>query len=171
MAVMVEGASKRKTRKGKDFVVVDFSDQSGNFSASCFEESLVESFIGWAREQTCVLLSVELDSPSADEPPRVTVRGGRPLSDVREEARMALTLDISNVSAIQELALLLRAGTKGGGEVIATLDLGKGVTQKVLLGRDFALDGDFVDGLAAIDGLSNLSLRPKRSERHLRLVA
>jgi DNA polymerase-3 subunit alpha len=42
MAAMVEGVQKRKTKRGKDFVMADFSDQSGNFSASCFEESLVD---------------------------------------------------------------------------------------------------------------------------------
>jgi DNA polymerase-3 subunit alpha len=36
MAAMVEGVQKRKTKRGKDFVMADFSDQSGNFSASCF---------------------------------------------------------------------------------------------------------------------------------------
>ena len=38
MAAMVEGVSRGKTRKGKDFVRADFSDSSGQFSAACFEE-------------------------------------------------------------------------------------------------------------------------------------
>ena len=53
----------------------DFSDSSGQFSAACFEESLVPDFERWAAAGECLLLTVELDSPSPDEPPRLTVRG------------------------------------------------------------------------------------------------
>ncbi|MEW9853670.1 DNA polymerase III subunit alpha [Novosphingobium sp. M1R2S20] len=171
MAALVENVQKRKTRKGKDFVMADFSDQSGQFTASCFEESLVENFVRWAKEGTCVLLNVELDSPSADEPPRVTVRGARPLAEVKADARMVLTLDIERVEAVGELALLLRPGAKGCGEVIARLRLGEHRYQKVRLGRDFALDGDFAEQLAQVDGLSEISLTARRAGDHLRLVA
>ena len=171
MAAMVESVQKRKTRKGRDFVMADFSDQSGNFSASCFEESLVDDFVRWAREGACVLLTVELDSPSVDEPPRVTVRGARPLAEVKADARMLLRLDIDRIEAVQELALLMRPGTKGCGEVIATLQFGNGQQQKVRLGRDFALDGDFAEQLASIDGLSNISLTASRRPEPLRRVA
>jgi DNA polymerase-3 subunit alpha len=171
MAVLVESVQKRKTRKGKDFVLADFSDQSGQFSASCFEETLVDSFVRWAKEGTCVLLNVELDSPSVDEPPRVTVRGARPLSEITADARMVLTLQVDRVEAMQELALLLRPGPKGCGEVIVKLRIGDDRTQKMRLGRDFALDGDFAEQLAAVEGLSDISLSARRSGDHLRLVA
>ncbi|PEQ11859.1 DNA polymerase III subunit alpha [Novosphingobium sp. PC22D] len=171
MAALVENVQKRKTRKGKDFVMADFSDQSGQFSASCFEESLVENFVKWAKEGTCVLLNVELDSPSPDEPPRVTVRGARPLAEVRAGARMLLTLDVDRVEAVRELALLMRPGEKGCGEVVATLHLGEGRMQRVRLGRSFALDGDFAEQLAHVEGLSNISLTARKAGDHLRLVA
>lgn len=151
--------------------MADFSDQSGNFSASCFEESLVDSFVKWAKEGTCVLLNVELDSPSADEPPRVTVRSARPLSEVKADARMLLRLDIDRVDAVQELALLMRPGSPGCGEVIANLHLGNGRQQKMRLGRDFALDGDFAEQLAAVEGLSNISLTARRGPEGLRRAA
>jgi len=162
MAVLVENVQKRKTRKGKDFVLADFSDQSGQFSASCFEESLVDSFVRWAKEGTCVLLNVELDSPSADEPPRVTVRGAKPLADVTTDARMVMTIDVDHVDAIPQIALLMRPGAKGTGEVIARLHLEDGRVQSVRLGRDFALDGDFAEQLAQIDGVSVESLAPRK---------
>jgi DNA polymerase-3 subunit alpha len=171
MAALVENVQKRKTKRGKDFVMADFSDQSGNFSASCFEESLVEDFVKWAREGACVLLNVELDSPSADEPPRVTVRGARPLAEVKAGARMLLRLDIDRVEAVQELALLIRPGTPGSGEVIANLRLEGGREQKIRLGRDFALDGEFAEQLAPVEGLSNISLTARRGPEGLRHAA
>ncbi|MFC3174205.1 DNA polymerase III subunit alpha [Novosphingobium bradum] len=171
MAAMVEGVQRRKTKRGKDFVMADFSDSSGQFSASCFEESLVDSFVQWAREGTCVLLQVELDSPSPDEPPRVTVRGGRPLAEVREAARMELSLEVSTVEALSELALLLQPGAAGKGEVVARLRTGgSGPDPLMRLGRDFHLDGELAEQVAAIPGIAAVSLSAKRGPS-LRLVA
>ena len=100
MAAMVEKVNIGTTRKGAQFVRADFSDSSGQFSAACFEDSLVESFKTWAADGTCVLLTVELDSPSPDEPPRVTVRGARSLTTVSGSQRMLMTLEVSEESAI-----------------------------------------------------------------------
>jgi DNA polymerase III subunit alpha len=170
MAAMVESVNKGRTRKGAEFIRADFSDSTGQFSAACFEESLVESFVKWGREGTCVLLNVELDSPSPDEPPRITVRGGRPLAEVRDAARMVLTLDIDSIDAVQELAMMLVPGAPGRGEVRANLHLGGDTVKPMRLGRDFVLDGELVDRIAEIDGVSNASLRAERGPS-LRLVA
>ena len=110
MAVMVEGVQRRKTKRGKDFVITEFSDSSGQFSASCFEESLVEPMLGWANDGTCLLLNVELDAPSPDEPPRITVRSARPLASVTSAARMVLSLEVHRPEALSELALMLARG-------------------------------------------------------------
>ena len=169
VAAMVEGASRGKTRKGKDFIRADFSDSSGQFSAACFEESLVEPFLAWAKDSTCILLTVELDSPSPEEPPRVTVRGARPLADVTSTTRMALAMDVDRVEAVQELALLLQRG--GTGEVKLKLRTGLDEEPAVRLGRDFVLDGELAERLATIEGVSNVSLGPARRAANLRLVA
>jgi DNA polymerase-3 subunit alpha len=173
MAAMVESVNRRKTRKGKDFAMADFSDSSGQFSASCFEEGLFENFQRWADDGTCVLLNVELDSPSPDEPPRVTVRGARPLAEVKNDARMLLSLDIDQIEAVQQLASLLQPGEQGRGEAIAMLhiDDDDGHTQQIRLGRDFALDGELVGQLALIEGIANVSLTARKGADHLRLVA
>ena len=170
MAAMVEGVNRGKTRRGADFVRADFSDSSGQFSAACFEESLVEPMLRWAAEGTCVLLTVELDAPSPEEPPRVTVRGARPLSEVNSAARMRLTLDIEFEAALGELALLLEPGPEGKGEVLARLRTG-GNEPLLRLGRDFRLDGELVERLATIEGIANVSLAARRGGDHLRLVA
>jgi len=161
--------NKGRTRKGAEFVRADFSDNTGQFSAACFEEGLVDSFVKWAREGTCILLTVELDSPSPEEPPRVTVRGARPLAEVKESARMVLTLDIASIDAVQELAMMLVPGAPGRGEVQANLQLGD-QARKVRLGSDFVLDGELVDRIAEIAGVANAALKAK-SGPSLRLVA
>jgi DNA polymerase-3 subunit alpha len=171
MAAMVEGARKGQTRKGGTFIRADFSDQTGQFSAACFEEGLVESFTKWAAESTCVLLTVELDAPSPDEPPRVTVRGARPLAEVHGSARMLLRLDVTDVAALDQLKLLLVPGTPGNGEVVATLKTGAEHDPVVRLGRDYALDGELAERLAEVPGLAQVVLTTGRGSGHLRLVA
>ena len=171
MAVLVENVQRRKTKRGKDFVIADFSDNTGQFSASCFEETLVEPLLAWAKEGICLLLNVELDSPSAEEPPRITVRGARPLAEVKSGARMVLTCEIERAEALAELALLLPGGAEGRGEVLVRLRTGGANEPTVRLGRDFLLDSELAERLALIEGLGNVSLTARRSSSHLRLVA
>ncbi|MBU1253860.1 MAG: DNA polymerase III subunit alpha, partial [Alphaproteobacteria bacterium] len=170
MAAMIEKVNKGTTRRGKPFVRADFSDASGQFSAACFEESLVENFLRWAEDQTCLLLQVELDSPSPDEPPRITVRGGVPLEQVSSSARMMLSLDVTEEAAIA--ALQLELGESGGtGEVIATLRTGLAIEPTLKLGSGFKLDGELAERLASVPGLANVHLTTRRGGGHLRLVA
>jgi DNA polymerase III subunit alpha len=172
MAAMIEGVNRGKTRKGKDFVRADFSDSTGQFSAACFEESLVEPMQRWAAESTCVLLTVELDAPSPEEPPRVTVRGARPLSEVTSAARMLLSIDVDRAEALPELALMLEASPQESGEVRARLRTVSGAEPVYTLGSNFRLHGDLAEQLSTIEGLANITLTAKRGGvSHLRLVA
>ena len=171
MAALVEAVSKGRTRKGGTFIRADFSDSTGQFSAACFEEGLVDSFARWAAEGTCVLLNVELDSPSPEEPPRITVRGARPLAEVTHSARMRLECTVETRAALDQLRLALRPGRPGHGEVLARLKLGDGREQTLRLGRDFALAGELVEQLTTVPGLADVSLTPVRGAAQLRLVA
>ena len=171
MAAMVESVNRGKTRRGADFVRADFSDNSGQFSAACFEETLVDPMLQWAREGTCLLLTVELDSPSPDEPPRITVRGARPLSEVKSAASMVLKFDVLRPEVFADLAMLLVPGADGRGEVIARLRTGQGEEPLVRLGRDFMVDGELAERLATIEGVANVSLSARRGAGHLKLVA
>jgi DNA polymerase-3 subunit alpha len=175
MAVMVEGIAKARTRKGGTFVRADFSDASGQFSAACFEEALVPDFERWAAAGECLLLTVELDSPTPDEPPRLTVRGARPLAAVSGTTVLELTADIASIEALLavqiELDLARGNGMSGSGEVVVRLALAAGGQAAVRLGRGFVLDGDLAERLAAIDGISNVALVPLRGKARLRLVA
>ncbi|MEZ5682286.1 MAG: DNA polymerase III subunit alpha [Erythrobacter sp.] len=171
MAAMVEKVNKGTTRRGKPFIRADFSDSSGQFSAACFEEGLVEKFLEWADNQTCVKLNVELDSPSPDEPPRITVRGAVPLSEVRGSTPMLLTLDIADTDALMQLAIELTAAGEGCDEVHATLLTGDEPSPVMMLGRAFNIDGDLAERLASAHGLAKVQLTARRGAGHLRLVA
>ncbi|MFY7745998.1 MAG: DNA polymerase III subunit alpha, partial [Erythrobacter sp.] len=164
------------TRKGGTFVRADFSDASGQFSAACFEEALVPQFERWADSGECLLLTVELDSPSPDEPPRLTVRGARPLAAVSGSTAMQLKADIATHEALLELKIALDMGDDdgegvGNGEVLVRLTLEGGGHAQLRLGRRFQLSGELAERLAEVPGISNVELAPVKSKASLRLVA
>ncbi|WP_100261173.1 DNA polymerase III subunit alpha [Qipengyuania seohaensis] len=171
MAAMVEKVNKGTTRRGKPFIRADFSDASGQFSAACFEESMVDRFLKWAEEQTCILLQVELDSPSPDEPPRITVRGGTPLSEVRGSMPMIMTLDVHDAAALEALKAELLEALGGQDEVLVTLRTGEAADPVMRLGRNFALDGELAERLASVPSLAKVQLDKRRGGAHLRLVS
>ncbi|RNJ63135.1 MAG: DNA polymerase III subunit alpha [Porphyrobacter sp. IPPAS B-1204] len=175
MAVLVEGITKARTRKGGTFIRADFSDASGQFSAACFEEPLVPEFERWAQTGECLLLTVELDSPNPDEPPRLTVRGARPLAAVSGATAMELTADIASLEALRELQIELQAAQgdrpTGTSEVVVRLALADGGLAQVRLGSNFVLNGELAERLAAVDGIAKVALVPLKKRGNLRLVA
>jgi DNA polymerase-3 subunit alpha len=175
MAVLVEGMNKARTRKGGAFVRADFSDTSGQFSAACFEEALVPQFERWAESGECLLLTVELDAPNPDEPPRLTVRSARPLTAVSGVTAMQLKANIATHDALLELKIALDVEDEGdfvgNGEVVVRLALEGGGQAQLRLGRSFLLNGEMAERLAEVPGISNVELVPVKSKAALRLVA
>ncbi len=175
LAAMVEGITKARTRKGGQFVRADFSDLSGQFSAACFEDALVPKFEEWAAAGECLLLTMELDAPNPGEPPRMTVRSARPLAAAGGALPMQLTADIATIEALLELEIELDQATlnrpRANGEVVVRLALAGGEQVALRLGRNFALDGELAERLAAIPGIARVELVPVKAKPSLRLVA
>ncbi|MEO1729151.1 MAG: DNA polymerase III subunit alpha [Pseudomonadota bacterium] len=171
IAAMVEGMSKGRTKRGAEFVRGDFSDASGQFSAACFEESLVPDFERWAKSGECLLLNVELDSPNPGEPPRLTVRGAKPLSQVSGRMPMRLQADVMHTAALSEIRLELVEGSEAPGEVVLRLAMINGHEATVRLGTKFQLDGELAERIADIDGIENVRLETIRGSARLKLVA
>jgi DNA polymerase-3 subunit alpha len=175
LAAMVEGFSKGRTRRGAEFVRADFSDLSGQFSAACFEEALVPRFEEWAKSGECLLLTMELDAPGPGEPPRMTVRGARPLAGAGGVLPMQLTADIASIEALLELEIELDQASlnqpRAQGEVVVRLAMADGEQVAVRLGRNFALNGELAERLAAIGGITNVVIAPIKARPSLRLVA
>ncbi|MEP3051603.1 MAG: DNA polymerase III subunit alpha [Erythrobacter sp.] len=171
VAAMVESINKARTRRGGEFVRADFSDSSGQFSAACFEETLIPQFEAWAASGECLLLNVELDSPSPDEPPRLTVRGAKPLASVIGSVPMTLRADVYGADALSVMKLELASSEKAQGEVVLCLKIENGDDVFVHLGSNFELDGDLAERLADIADVENVELKPSRGRANLRLVA
>ncbi|WP_022684199.1 DNA polymerase III subunit alpha [Sphingobium bisphenolivorans] len=181
MAAMVEEVRWRETRRGARYAAATFSDSSGQFQASCFEDEACKAIEDMAREGECALLMVELDRQPGEETPRVTIRGVEPFRLIANSSRMELVIDASDAAAIEALALLL-ARTKGGrSEVFLRAAVGKGRAARVFLGDDYLIGTDQVDAIATIAGLSIRSFermeakadgyRARNRRSSLRLVA
>jgi len=159
MAALVEQVRWRDTRRGGRYVNATFSDQSGQFQASCFDEDGCKLLTAMAESGECALLSVELDREGSEDMPRVTVRGVQALAQLTATARMRMTVDVTRAAAARSLAASLVDARGGRGEVVVCVHLRDKVAP-VRLGRDFRIDADLAEAVEALVGVGAVSLEP-----------
>ncbi|KEQ53477.1 DNA polymerase III subunit alpha [Sphingobium chlorophenolicum] len=153
MAAMVEDVRWRETKRGARYAAATFSDSSGQFQASCFDEDACRAIEDMAREGDCALLMVELDRLPGEETPRVTIRGIEPFRQLANSSRMELVVDVSDAVAIDALAQLLARARGGRSEVFLRAPVGDGKAARLFLGDDYLIGADQVDSIATIPGL------------------
>ncbi|WP_311269714.1 DNA polymerase III subunit alpha [Sphingobium sp. WCS2017Hpa-17] len=154
MAAMVEDVRWRETKRGARYANATFSDQSGQFQASCFDEEACKAIEELSKDGDCALLIVELDRLPGEETPRVTVRGAEPFRAIASASRMELTVDIDTVQAVEALATLLAGAGGGRSEVFLRAPVGDGRAARLFLGDQYSLGADQVDAIATIRGLT-----------------
>ncbi len=153
MAAMVEDVRWRETKRGARYAAATFSDSSGQFQASCFDEEACKAIEDMAREGDCALLMVELDRLPGEETPRVTVRGVEPFRQLAGSSRMELVVDVSEPAAVDALADLLARAKGGRSEVFLRAPVADGKAAKLFLGDEYLIGADQVDAIALIAGL------------------
>jgi len=147
----------RDTRRGGRFVSATFSDSSGQFQASCFDEEGCKLLARLHEEGECALLSVELDRQPGEETPRVTVRGVTPFARVASAARLRMVLTVETPEAIAPLAAMLtqRRGGRSAVEIHAMTAAGEA---RVRVGNDFQLDSELAERIETIAGIRSVAL-------------
>ncbi len=168
MAAMVQGIRWRESKRGKRFVLADLSDTSGQFSARCFEEAVCPQLAEWAKDGTCLLVSVELDQRPGDETPGITIKSAKPLEGLVASTRFKMCLEIEAVDAFHQLQHLIAPLQGGRSEVVAKTRAANGQSVPILLGNKFRLDVELVEKVKAIQGVSHVALEPVKL--HLNLV-
>ncbi|WP_150291380.1 DNA polymerase III subunit alpha [Sphingobium estronivorans] len=153
MAAMVEDVRWRETKRGARYAAATFSDSSGQFQASCFDEDACKAIEDMAREGDCALLLVELDRLPGEETPRVTIRGVEPFRQLANSSRMELVVDVSDVAAVEALAQLLARAKGGRSEVFLRAPVANGKAARLFLGDDYLVGADQVDAIALIPGV------------------
>jgi DNA polymerase III subunit alpha len=160
MSALIEGVRWRESRKGKRFMVADFSDQSGQFSVRCFDEAVGVQLSEWAKEAACLLLHCEMDMRPGDEVPSFTVKSAKPLSSLTSVSRLKMQLDVTQEAALLQLALLVEPLHGGKSELVVKTRTADGRWAHIVLGRRYQLDASLLDKLKAIEGIGNVELAP-----------
>ena len=160
MAALIEGVRWRESRKGKRFMVADFSDTSGQFSVRCFDEAVGVQLTEWAKEAQCLLLGVEMDMRAGDEVPSFTVKSVKLLSSLVSVTRLKMQLDVTSETGLRELAQLVEPLHGGKSELVIKTRADDGRWAHIVLGRRFQLEAALLDKVKAIDGIGNVELAP-----------
>jgi DNA polymerase-3 subunit alpha len=168
LSALIEGVRWRESRKGKRFMVADFSDQSGQFSVRCFEDAVCVQLTEWSKQAECVLLNCEMDMRPGDEVPSFTVKSAKPLSSLTSITRLKMQLDINSEAALRELAHLVEPLHGGKSELIVKTRTDDGRWAHIVLGRRYQLDSSLLEQVKSIDGVGNVELAPLGN--HLALV-
>ena len=170
MAALVESVRWRDTKRGARYVAVMLSDQSGQFQSSCFEDDGCKLLEKLANDGDCALLTVELDRPSGEEIPRITIRGVQAFSNIASDARMRMTVTLTRADAAIRIAELIDQSRGGRGEVNLIVPGDAGSLVRIRVGRDFRLDMELGEAIEALPGVSQVSLEQLELTR-LALVA
>ena len=162
ISALIEGVRWRESRRGNRFVLVDLSDSSGQFSASCFEERVAADLAEYAKTSECLLLTIEMDMKEGDETPRLSIKNARPLAQMVQNARVEMAINVSKADAFHALANLMAPYSHGKGRLVANVTYNE-YHIPVILGQYSKLDGDLAAKVAEIDGIENVVIAPLRA--------
>jgi DNA polymerase III subunit alpha len=160
LAALIEGVRWRESRKGKRFMVADFSDTSGQFSVRCFDEAVGAQLAEWAKSAECLLLGVEMDMRPGDEVPSFTVKSAKLLSSLVGVTRLKMQMDVTSETGLRELAQLVEPLHGGKSELVIKTRTDDGRVAHIVLGRRYQLDASLLEQVKAIDGVANVELAP-----------
>jgi DNA polymerase-3 subunit alpha len=127
-------------RSGNRYLLVNLTDASGSYIASCFDEEAQAAVEAAAKSGEPSLVSAELGWRAGEDQPRVTIRGISPLAAVAKRQRSRLILDLDTISAIDGLSMLRELSGAGRSEVQVRVPIAGGRYASLSLGRDFAID-------------------------------
>lgn len=172
LAALVE-AVRWRVPQGKSadrrYMMADLTDQSGAWSASCFNPEAQAQLEAAARAGEPLLLAVELQWRDGDETPRLAVQSATELAGLARNARARLRIELEPQANVADaLAALLPRGGRSIVEV--RLPLPSGATALVALGRDFLLGAEAIAAIEALPGVVAARLAADHGPA-LRLVA
>jgi len=158
MAALVEDVRYRTSARGRRYLMATFSDASGQFTGTCFDDDVSNAIEEAGRNGGCGLLQVELDRKPGEETPRVTVRRIQPLEGLAGNARLKAEVSVCEPAAVAALAGLLHGKRGGRSEVLVRASIAAGGEAQLLLGRDFLIDGEVAETIRLITGVTEVTL-------------
>ena len=157
MAVLVEDIRWRESRRGNRFLSGTFSDTSGQFQASCFEEDVCKVIEALYNDGDCVLLAVDLDRQPGEDVPRVTIRGAEAMSRLADAARMVMRIAVAADADLAVLRGIVGENRDGRSTLELRVPLGEGRHARLAIGENFQLDGDMAEQMEYLPGFTLLA--------------
>ncbi len=157
MAGLVEDFRWRTSARGRRYAMVNVSDATGQFVATCFDDDVCAELEEAARASTCALLTVELDRKPGEETPRITLKRLQPFEKLAGQTRLRIEVCAEGPDALARLAALLDGWRGGRSELVARVPV-PGGTARVRLGRDFTLDAEIAAQIETLPGLTEVTL-------------
>jgi DNA polymerase-3 subunit alpha len=152
MAGLVEDTRWRVSAKGRRYMMATLSDSSGQFVCTAFDDDACGALESAAKDGVCGLLGVELDRRAGDETPRVTIKRFQALADLAKRTRLQMTVHVADAAMAQRLAAELARSRESNGMVRFVVPMESGAFAVIVVGRDFALDGELAARLERISG-------------------
>jgi DNA polymerase III subunit alpha len=165
MAGLVEEVRWRTSAKGRRYMMATLSDRSGQFIATVFDDEPSAALETAAKSGGCGLLSVELDRRAGDDAPRVTIKRFQPLDDVAKKTRLQMTVHSTDPAVAERVALELSQARGGNGLVRFIVPTVSGGEAIVVVGRDYALDGELASRVERIAGEGSIDLEAQEPPR------
>lgn len=162
MAGLIEGVRWRTSQRGKRYAMLNLSDRSGQFTASCFDESACAQAEELAKQGACGLLNVELDQPEGEETPRVVIKSVTPFDRLSASIALRMEVPVDNERAVQELGQALAERKGGRGEIILIHDADKGAPIRIHIGGGYLVDSTLAEILERTDGIGAINIGPLR---------
>ncbi|MGQ0589848.1 MAG: DNA polymerase III subunit alpha [Sphingosinicella sp.] len=157
MAALAEDTRWRTSARGRRYMIATFSDSSGQFEATVFDDGAAEQVVAAAKAGTCALLNVEIDRRPGEETPRVTIRSLQSLDGLSRRTRLQLEVEIEDPAALPRLAQEV-AGDHGGNGQLRLKARFAGGEAELVLGRDFVVDAELAARLERVEGITRASL-------------
>ncbi|OSZ70510.1 DNA polymerase III subunit alpha [Sphingomonas sp. IBVSS1] len=152
MAGLLEERRWRTTQTGRRYQFLSFTDRSGQFVTSCFDEDLQTSIEALASDPPPLLLAMEVQWKEGEDVPRLTLRGARPLPDLARRTRGRLVVRVAEAGEGGKLmAAIERHAAQGRGELVAEVNTAQGLA-RIVLGRNFLIDADLEAEIARAIG-------------------
>jgi DNA polymerase-3 subunit alpha len=140
------------------------SDTSAQTLTTCFDEMVSKDMEEAARAGGCAVLTVELDKRPGEDTPRVSVKRVQPFESLANTAQLVLEVAIDDPQVLPVLAGIVADLRGGRGEILVQAPFADGEA-KVVLGRNFRLDGELAQKIEGLPGIRRAALRTAESQR------
>ena len=165
MAGLVEETRWRVSAKGRRYMMATLSDNSGQFVCTAFDDDACAALENAAKSGLCGLLSVELDRRAGDDAPRVTIKRFQPLAELAKKTRLQMTIKVPDAPTAQRVATELAEARGSTGLVRFRIPMGSGGEASIIVGRDYALDGELAARIEQITGEGSVDLSVQETPR------